>query len=72
MTRRDLLEVLGHSYVERSTSMRLYGTCRRLTKAEKRVIVKRRKVQRILDAVEKSQAAIEAEMRRRGVRYENW
>ena len=72
MTSKDLLDVLGHAYVERSTSLRLYGTCRRTTKAEKRAIVKRKKVERILDAIKECQAALEAEMRRKGVWHEDW
>ena len=65
------MDVLGHSYAERVAALRMFGTCRPLTKAEQRVIVRRRKVQRILDAVEKCQASLKAEMQRKGVWHED-
>lgn len=71
VSRRQLLDVLGHSYAERVAALRMFGTCRPLTKAEQRVIVRRRKVQRILDAVEKCQASLKAEMQRKGVWHED-
>ena len=72
MTRSHLLDVLGHSFVERSTAISMYGTCRQLTKAESRAITKRNKLKRIADRIHQSQEFVRAEILRKGVPYENW
>ena len=72
MTQNHLLDVLGHSFVERSTAISMYGSCRHLTKAESRAITKRKKLARIADAIHQSQEFVRAEILRKGVPYENW